>query len=117
MGGHYPSLFYQISSLNAAVGLTVIPPGTVAVRLCPSGANILWRDDGGTPTSTVGFLLKDGESLYYDLGGLPNLKFIKVSGSPILNVQCYRSTKCFNGNATAALTTDAATCVGAGTIA
>lgn len=95
MAGHYPTRFRQLSAseLAAAIGFSYIPPGTHAVMIQAVGAAVAWKDDGGTPTASEGFQLADGASLYYDLGGIPNLKFIKVSGSPVLNCQFYGSRK------------------------
>lgn len=43
-------------------------------------ANVRWRDDGTSPTSSVGHLLNAGETLEYD-GRLDKIKFIRTGAT------------------------------------
>lgn len=78
----------QITSLSSAVGLT-IPEGTQMALVQAETQNVRWRDDGTSPTTTVGTILQAGDILEYDAAQLPVVKFIEVTASAKLNVSYY----------------------------
>lgn len=80
--------YQQVTSLSAAVGLT-IPAGTQVALVQAESQSVRWRDDGTNPTATVGMVLGAGETLEYDSGKIGALKFIEVAASAKLNVSYY----------------------------
>ena len=79
--------YQQITSLSAAATLTVPNGATVAV-IQTEAQNVRWRDDGTSPTASIGMLLNTGQELVYD-GNLAAIKFIEVTASAKLNVSYY----------------------------
>jgi len=82
------------TALASAVGLaggtlTSVPNGTKLAVIACSTANVRWRDDGTAPTATLGMPLNAGQQLAYS-GDLSAVKFILVSGSPVLDVSFYK---------------------------
>lgn len=82
--------YQQITSLSAATALT-IPGGTVLALCTPETQAVRWRDDGTSPTATVGYPLAVGAELRYDAMGLAALKFIEQTASAKLNIVYYGS--------------------------
>lgn len=88
--------YQQITSLSAAAGLTVPlkDPATgeqmmpTRVVIIPETQAVRWRDDGTSPTSSVGMPLAVGQPLEYD-GDMNKIKFIEVTTSAKLNVAYY----------------------------
>lgn len=88
-------LGYQQITPNTATGLTVpanAPDGskqqaTFAV-ITPEGQNVRWRDDGTSPTASVGMPIYVGTSFLYD-GDLTNIKFINMVAGGKVNVSYY----------------------------
>jgi hypothetical protein len=79
--------YQQITTLTAAVGLTV-PSGTTMVEVQPETQSIRWRDDGTNPTASVGMVLAAGAShVFY--GSFESLKFIETTATAKLNVTYY----------------------------
>lgn len=84
----YKALGYQqITSLSAAVGLT-IPDGTVLALITCETQAVRWRDDGTDPTASIGYPLATATELQYAAAQLPELKFIEQAASATLNI-CY----------------------------
>ena len=87
--------YQQITDLSSAVGLTVpvlAPDGsnqkpTFALIICET-QGIRWRDDGTSPSASVGMILAAGVPLQYD-GDLNKIKFIEQAASAKLNVSYY----------------------------
>jgi hypothetical protein len=87
--------YQQITDLSSAVGLTVpllAPDGsnqkpTFALIICET-QGVRWRDDGTSPTASVGMPLAAGVPLQYD-GDLNKIKFIQQTASAKLNVSYY----------------------------
>lgn len=76
-------------SVSGLTSLTV--PGTATTALIQiEGPNVRWRDDGPSPTTTVGFLLYGGGAPQVFAGNLAAASFIGVSGSPTMNVLYYK---------------------------
>ena len=88
--------YQQITSLSAATGLTVPSrtsdgqigsPTQAVIRAETNG--VRFRDDGVTPTASVGFPLSAGDVLEYD-GDLKRIQFIEQTASATLNVVYYK---------------------------
>lgn len=87
-GSLVPAGCTQLTSLSSATGLTT--PDHVKLTLIQAEADALrWRDDGTDPTSGVGMLLADGDTLVYN-GNPAAIKLIETTGSGIANVCFYR---------------------------
>lgn len=80
--------YQQITSLSAATALT-IPSGAILALIQAESKDVRWRDDGTSPTASVGMTITAGSMLEYN-GVLENLKFIEVTASAKLNVSYYR---------------------------
>ncbi len=87
--------YQQITSLNAAAGLTVPAVDLSGNKQQPTFALIVaetqgvrWRDDGVNPTASVGMPLAVGVPLQYD-GDLNQIKFIEQAASAKLNISYY----------------------------
>jgi len=76
-----------ITSLSSSTALTV-PAGARVALIQAETQDVRFRDDGTAPTSTVGFLLVDGDSIFYD-SVLQSLRFIETVASAKLNVLYY----------------------------
>lgn len=75
------------ASLTTAKALPSLPADAKKAVIQAEGADVRWRPDGATtaPTASSGMRLADGESMPY-VGGLANVRFIAVSGTPKINV-------------------------------
>ena len=87
--------YQQITDLSTAVGLTVPAIDKTGLRQMPTIAiitpltgNVRWRDDGTSPTASVGMPLAAGVTLQYD-GDLKNIQFIEQAASAKLNISYY----------------------------
>jgi hypothetical protein len=84
--------FEQLTSLSSAVGLTAATykNANLAIIECDHTANkyVRWRDDGTSPTATVGMTLAPGAQVEYD-GDLSAIKLIEESASAKVNVTYY----------------------------
>lgn len=83
-----PLGYQQITSLSGATALT-IPEGARAAIIEAESQAVRWRDDGTSPTATVGMPLASGADFLYT-GKLSKLKFIEQTASAKLNVCYYR---------------------------
>jgi hypothetical protein len=88
---YQPLGYVQITGLGSATGLGAIPAGATMALISVSGANVRWRDDGTAPTANVGLPLIAGQEFSYS-GTLSGIRFIAVSGSPVLDVSFYKDT-------------------------
>lgn len=84
-----PVGYQQITSLSAATGLTIPSGSDMAIIICETQA-VRYRDDGTSPTASVGMPLATGTFMRYD-GDLRVLKFIEQTASAKLNVSYYKS--------------------------
>ena len=80
------------TTLQSAVNLTLPanPAGLIpgyAVIQCQGGA-VRWRDDGISPTATVGMTIPANGELDY-CGDMSKIQFIVSSGTPIVDVSIY----------------------------
>lgn len=78
----------QITDLSAAVGLTSPPDKATVAVLCARDQVVNYRDDGTSPTATVGIQLQIGVPFIYD-GDLSAIKFIQSAASAKLDVAYY----------------------------
>lgn len=95
-----PMGYQQIAALTlaAATNLTLptvansgFVPGYAVIQCAGTAGtdSVRWRDDGTSPTSTVGMLLGAGQELDYS-GDLTKIQFIISAGSAsILNISFY----------------------------
>ena len=77
------------SGVNAAGAAVAIPNGVRQAVITVETANVRWCDDGQTPTTAFGQLLTSGQTLSY-VGDHSAIKFIAVTGTPVLDVAFYR---------------------------
>jgi hypothetical protein len=80
--------YQQITSLSAAVGLTV-PKFARYARISCTAQAVRWRDDGTNPSATVGMLLPVNTPFFYD-GDLSAIKFFEAAASAVLDVSYYQ---------------------------
>lgn len=80
--------YVQVTGLSAATALT-IPAGTALVLVIPQTQAVRWRDDGTSPTASVGYPLAVGSELRYDGANMGALKFIEQAASAAINVTFY----------------------------
>ena len=88
-GTQRPLGYEQLTGIVAATSLASIPADSVYALIQAEGGNIRFRDDGVDPTASVGMLLVDGA--VYETTHYKNFKAIEVSGTPVVNVNYYRS--------------------------
>ncbi len=79
--------YQQITSLSAAVALTV-PDGATMAVIVPEAQAIRWRDDGTNPTASVGMPVAVGVQFVYS-GALSALKLIEQTASAKANITYY----------------------------
>lgn len=79
--------YQQITALNTAATLTV-PTGAKWALIVPETQAVRWRDDGTTPTASVGMTLAIAQPLEYT-GDLTKIQFIEQTASAKLNVSYY----------------------------
>lgn len=85
--------YEQITGLSTAKGLT-LPASSSNLKFCQIQAEsqaVRYRDDGTSPTATVGMMLAVGQLLEYDASNVKALKFIEQAASAKLNVTYYGS--------------------------
>jgi len=87
--------YQQITTLSAAVGLTVpnkdlngLSCRPTMALITPETQGVRWRDDGVAPTAAVGMPLAAGVTLQYD-GDLTKIQFIEQAASAKLNITYY----------------------------
>lgn len=86
---------YQQLTVDSAKGLTIpttAPDGLnakpVFALIVAEGAAVRWRDDGTSPTASIGMPLAVGVPLQYD-GDLNKIKFIQQAATGIINISYY----------------------------
>lgn len=82
-----PLGYEQVTTLSAAAGLTP-PSGADRALIQAVTQDVRWRDDGTSPTASVGMLLAAGSTLDYD-GDLSTFEAIETAASAELNVSYY----------------------------
>lgn len=79
--------YEQITSLSSAQSLNV-PSGAKFCIVVPESQAVRWRDDGTSPTASVGMPISVGQPVEYS-GNLAAIKFIEQTASAKLNVAYY----------------------------
>ncbi len=87
VGPWYPVAGFQTLTPATATGLTV-PAGASFAYITVRTNDVRWRDDGTSPTTTVGMLLKANEVLVYK-GDLSAIEFIDVGAASAVDVAYY----------------------------
>lgn len=82
-----PKGYEQITDVSSATGLTVPADATMALIQAVT-QNVRWRDDGTSPTSSIGMRISAGEEFWYT-GDVDAIKFIEEVASAELNVSYY----------------------------
>lgn len=80
--------YQQLTVAGTSIGFATVPPGAEAAHIVIETAAIRWRDDGVAPTGAVGMPMAAGDELMY-VGDLSSIRFIRQSGSAVLNVTFY----------------------------
>lgn len=91
-GRRIPLGYQQITSLSSATALTVPSNARLAI-INPEIEDVRWRDDGTSPTSSVGMIIKENDYFFYTgsgTGDLSAIKFIEVASGAKINVSYYR---------------------------
>lgn len=83
-----PLGYEQIADASSSVGLTV-PSGADFALIQAVSQAIRWRDDGTSPTATVGMHLAAGDTLRYD-GDLSAFEVIEEASAAEMNVTYYQ---------------------------
>jgi len=82
-----PKGYEQIADVSSAKGLTV-PAGATMALIQAVTQNVRWRDDGTSPTSSVGMKISAGEEFWYT-GNVDAIEFIEEVASAELNISYY----------------------------
>lgn len=83
-----PLGYVQITSTSSAIGLSPPSEATIA-EITVEAQAIRYRDDGTSPTASVGMPVAAGNSFQY-AGDLTAIKFIAQVSGAILNVSYYK---------------------------
>lgn len=83
-----PLGYEQITDVSLATGLSV-PSGADFALIQAVSQNVRWRDDGTSPTASVGMQLTAGDTLRYD-GDLSAFEAIEDAASAELNITYYQ---------------------------
>lgn len=78
--------FVQLTSLATAVPF---PGSGSAAMVQAEGQDVRYRADGIDPTSSVGTILANGESIFF-LGDVSQLRFIETAASAKLNIHVFK---------------------------
>jgi len=83
-----PLGYDQLTSLGTAQNLAP-PAGAIYAVIVPEVQGVRWRDDGTSPTATVGMPVDADAPMTYR-GNLAAIQFIAQSAGAILNVSFYK---------------------------
>lgn len=84
-----PKGYTQITSLSSAVGIGTVPSGATVAIIQAEAQTVRWRDDGTSPTASVGSTIAAGDSIVYGVSDFSQIKFIQTTTSAIINVAWY----------------------------
>ena len=87
-GNRVPLSYQQMTSLSSATA-PVYTAGSAFCMIQAEAQTLRMRDDGTSPTATVGHALTSGSTLMYT-GDLTLLKLIQGGAGGIANVTCYK---------------------------
>lgn len=79
--------YEQVTGMTSAKTLTP-PSGATHALIQTESQNVRWRDDGTSPTASVGVQLEAGKDFWYT-GKLSVLEFIQEAATAKLNVSYY----------------------------
>lgn len=85
-------LMQSISAGTLAAATNLSPPlGATVAQICVETAGVRYRDDGTSPTASVGMPAVAGTNPYcfQYAGPLTQVQFILISGSPTMDVSYY----------------------------
>jgi len=85
-----PLGYVQITNLSSAVGLGSIPVDTVMCLIAAETSGVRWRDDGTSPTASIGMPMAAGQEFQYTSPDLTKIQFIQQAAGAILNVSFYK---------------------------
>lgn len=88
-GNRVPCGYQQISGLSSAKGLTVPDSGARFALIQAQDKDVRWRDDGTSPTASIGMVLQANGYLEYT-GDLSAFKAIETEASAVVNVSYYK---------------------------
>jgi hypothetical protein len=99
-GPYVPLGYCQITSLASAVALVTascstgaVPNGAVLAEICVETAGVRYRDDGISPTASLGMPVIPTSTTpvcyAYAIIPMTAVKFIAISGSPVIDVLFY----------------------------
>lgn len=86
-----PRGYAQVVGVAAAANLPSPPADADLAVITVTGQNIMWRDDGSDPTTTVGNLIKTTDSPFEYRGNLNGFRMIQVSATATVNVTYYKT--------------------------
>ena len=81
--------YTQVTNVSAATGVGTIPAGTEVVMLQCETQNVRFRDDGTSPTASVGMLLVTNTIYTFTASNVAAMKFIETTASAKLNILFY----------------------------
>lgn len=85
--------YSQLTSLASSTLISSvtggIPAGTESVLLQCETNNVKYRDDGGTPTATVGMLLIANTIYEFTVAQIASMRVIEVTASAKINITFY----------------------------
>lgn len=84
-----PKGYQQIASSSSLTPLLTVPSGATYALISTEGSECRWRDDGTSPTTTVGMPFYAGGDPQVFSGNLATLRFISVSGATTYNISYY----------------------------
>jgi len=93
-GPYTPNGYCQITSLTTAVTLVSgcsggVPQSTTIAEICTETVAVRYRDDGTSPTSSVGMPVAASTCFQY-AGDMTAIKFIQQASSGIIDVSFYK---------------------------
>lgn len=86
------ALSQSCTSSGASLTASGIPQGANSLTMQAEVASVRWRDDGGAPTAAIGGLIVSGLNPYFYNGQLSALQFMAASGSPLLDIEFYKTS-------------------------
>lgn len=90
---YFAAGYCQITSISAAKLVSTcsggIPQATVLAQICIEAQAVRYRDDGTSPTASVGMPVPSGTCFSYS-GPLAALSFIEQTVGAIVNVSFYK---------------------------
>jgi hypothetical protein len=88
--------YFQATTLNTAKDLPTaigqaVPTGSTFCIVQAESQNLRWRDDGTSPTASVGNVIAAGESVVFAGKQLSTVKLIEVTASAKANISFYKN--------------------------